>query len=270
MPNGYWYFLVEPILNEYTDKGDKEPLASIDLYFLDDLYQISLFGTKQVLHFIRIKVPDVSPDMPHEKSEVVERRIQIAKEHTVSLLRFIYDKKIAIYNASFWIFIDEDMPPNWGMNFELTLNNRWEFPKELFIAGFGNTIDCRTELKLLSDSLDERIPLQYRYLSLFKIFEIMFFDGTKPRKEFESLLSKYEAQFQTQFQKKMSLKGYIIDLRARCAHIRSNKNVTGVTMLNNKDAGEVEAFLPFVFQIARELVNDHPNNKGLNIGLGWV
>ncbi len=98
----------------------------------------------------------------------------------------------------------------------------------------------------------------------------MFFDGTKPRKEFESFLSKYEAQFQTQFQKKMSLKSYIIDLRARCAHIRSNKNVTGVTMLNNKDAGEVEAFLPFVFQIARELVNDHPKNKGLNIALGWV
>ena len=40
----------------------------------------------------------------------------------------------------------------------------------------------------------------------------------------------------------------------------------GVTMLNNKDAGVVEAFLPFAFQMAKEVVNNHPKNNGLHIG----
>ena len=206
MANGYWYYLVEPILNEYSDKGDKKPIASIELHFSDDVYQIALFGTNQVLHFIRIKIPHISPDMPHETSEIVARRVQIAKEHTVSLLRLIYDNKVAISAFALFNFIDEDMPPDLNININLTLNNQWEFPKELFVAGFRNTINCRNELKLLADSIDERIPLQYRYLSLFKLFEIMFFDGTKPRKDFEFFLSKYEAQFASQFPKQMPLK----------------------------------------------------------------
>ncbi|MBD1891486.1 hypothetical protein [Coleofasciculus sp. FACHB-SPT9] len=266
MPNGYWYYFVEPMLNEYTDKGDKEPIASIDLEFSGDVYQLALFGTNQVLHFIRIKVPHISPDMPHEIPEIVGRRIQIAKEHTVSTLRLIYDNKVALCPFSCFNFIEEDMPPNLNIVTNETLNNQWKFPNELFVAGFQNTINCRNEVKLLADSLDERIPLQYRYLSLFKIFEIMLFDGTKPRKELDVFLAKYESQFASKFQKKMLLKSYLIDLRARCAHIKSNKNLMGVTMLNNKDAGEVEAFLPFAFQIAKELVNTHPENNGLHIG----
>lgn len=262
MPNGYWYYLVEPILSEYHDQGDREPITSVNLCFSDAIYQLALFGTDQVLHFIRIKVPNVSPDMPDEVSKIVAGRVQIVKEQTVSLLRLLYDNQIAIYSFHFFNFIDENLPPSFSIQIQENLNNQWKFPKNLFVAGFQNTINCRIELKLLADSIDERLPLQYRYLSLFKIFEMMFFDGNKPKKDFDNFLTNYEEQFRTQFQKPISLKGYIIDLRARCAHIKSNKNITGVTMLNNKDAREVKAFLPFAFQIAKEVVNGHPKNMG--------
>jgi hypothetical protein len=263
--NAYWYYLIEPILSGYVESSYGDAIASIEVNFPDSKYQVSLFGKDSALHFIRIKIPGAYADMPKEMSETISKRVQLVKEHCISILRILYEKDISLHPMNLWQFIDDGKTPNLSINFEHRLNTDWVFPGELFINVFQNTFNCREELKLLADSLDERIPLQYRYLSLYKILEIHFFNGTKPKKELSIFLAKYENDFKNQFNRSISLKGYTINLRARCAHIKSDNNVLGITMLNNKDAHEVDGFLPFMYQIAKEVLNSHPENKGFRI-----
>lgn len=267
MKDGYWYFFVEPILSEYRDDSTTVPLATCKVQFEGTDYDVAFIGETHKLHFLRIRVPDVSPDMPKEISEVASRRLQLLKEHALSILRLLYDPDVSLYPMSAWNYVDSGALPSFAVCLQEGINSDWQFPGEQIAAAFGITLNCRNELKLLTDSLDRRVPLQYRYLSLYKLLEITFFQDNKPTKGFDEFLAPYQANFIAGFPPRKSLKAYIINLRARCAHITSNKGAMGVTMLNNKDAAEVEVFLPFAYRIASEIINQHSENAGLSIML---
>jgi hypothetical protein len=243
-----------------------QPALSPRQVKLDDtVYDVAFLGTPQTVHLLRIKVPNVSSNMQKEEFEAVDIKIQLLKEHGLSVLRLLYEKDVSLHPMIVWNYVNNGEPPNLAMNVQEKRNDSWQFPKAQVTNAFAVTLNCRNELKLLTDSLDRRIPLQYRYLSLYKLFEITYFKYNKPSKDFDSFLAPYEGEFATSFPGKKSLKGYIIDLRARCAHITVNKGAMGVTMLNNKDASEVEAFLPFAYRIASEIINQYSGNAGLSI-----
>jgi hypothetical protein len=267
MKDGYWYFFVEPLLSEYRDDSTTVPLATCTVQFEDTEYDVAFIGESHTLHLLRIRVPDVSPDMAKERSEMVSRRLQLLKEHALSILRVLYDPDVSLYPMSTWNYVDSGAPPSFALRLQENINSDWQFPGEKIVSAFGVTLNCRNEVKLLTDSLDRRVPLQYRYLSLYKLLEMTFFRDGKPTKEFDEFLAPYQAEFASRFPPGKSLKAYIIGLRARCAHITANKGAMGVTMLSNKDATEVEAFLPFVARIASEIINQHSENAGLSIML---
>lgn len=268
MQDGYWYFFVEPLLSEYQDNSATLPLVTCTVQFEGTDYDVAFVGTPNTVHFLRIRVPDVSPNMPKEQSEVASRRLQLLKEHALSILRLLYDPDVSLYPVSAWNYVDSGALPSFAVSLEEGINKDWKFPGEKIVAAFGVTLNCRNELKLLTDSLDRRVPLQYRYLSLYKLLEMTFFQNNKPTKELDEFLAPYQAEFVSRFPPRKSLKAYIINLRARCAHITANKGAMGVTLLSNKDAAEVEAFLPFAYRIASEIINRHSENAGLSISNG--
>ena len=52
------------------------------------------------------------------------------------------------------------------------------------------------------------------------------------------------------------------------AHVKSMKEVIGVTSLSNKDALEVEGVLPLLVRLGASIINEHESNGGIKIGGG--
>ena len=114
---------------------------------------------------------------------------------------------------------------------------------------------------MLIDGLDGHIPLQYRYLSLFKIIELNFKIGKKWKSEqLKDTLKPFEAIFnQEGFAK--TLYNLIHELRDKCAHIKTGKDIFGVTHLNQKEVAQVEKALPIMVNICISVLNVKSEGK---------
>lgn len=132
-------------------------------------------------------------------------------------------------------------------------------------ALFEHTLPQRESLRLLTDGVDESIPAQYRFLSLYKFLELRF-RGADDHWDFRALNAACEAQlaaFATlglgrTFQAELN------HLRDRCAHIRTGtgkKRRLGVTALNPAAMKEVRRLLPLLIDICRVVLNKDLEGK---------
>jgi hypothetical protein len=82
-------------------------------------------------------------------------------------------------------------------------------------AVFCETANMKQIVRLCSDALHATLPLQYRYLSLYKIFEL---DFKKDQQQWRKFLKPFEEEFQTLGLTRLTLFPFITDLRNKCAH----------------------------------------------------
>lgn len=108
------------------------------------------------------------------------------------------------------------------------------------------------------------MPLQYRYLSLYKLLELEFKKKKKWTKQIEELTDRFEEEFRTLGQKK-NLINYIHSLRDRCAHVKTTKGFIAVTQLSNKDMLEIDRFLPLMTKMCVTLINEKYRETGISL-----
>ncbi len=178
--------------------------------------------------------------------------IQESKEHFLSIYRLNYDPQ-GYFELSMWNFVEVNSPPSMSIKTDLVLRP----PNSGVIRDtFTSSFKYRHSLKLIADAQDERIPLQYRFLSLFLFLEETFKTAGK--------WNYSDAHKRLDFvSERLNRLGYtrkplstFIDIRDRCAHIKSDKDVRGITQISNKSALQIIEVLPVLTDACVAIFNE--------------
>jgi len=257
----YYYLIVEPLLQEYNDDTSVEPAMSVLIKAETKEYRVSFYTSNNQLYMIRIEIPDVPDEVI---PEIDLEPIQTIREHIVSVLRLTYDHEVSLFPRPLWNFIKEGQEPNLHIKIDKITNPNFTPHVANIRNVFVTTFPTRVQIKLLSDAQDARLPLQYRYLSLYKILEMEFKKRGKWTREYVEFVSGFEERFKN-LGICMKPTNYIIYLRDRCAHIKTGKGMLGITQLSNKDMIEVNRFLPLMTEICAGVVNKKYRDKGFSL-----
>jgi hypothetical protein len=259
MPTLYHYTPLFPLREEYRDDGSQVILSIPCEITGTRISEICLLGTDQTVFVIRITITSLTE---RTVSKEEERKITELVEHMLGVLRLTYDLEADfIRHGNSYLqmthFGDEGQPLNF--QFKIWYQVFRDFKVDVGNVGavFCKTAKMKEDVRLCTDALHATLPLQYRYLSLYKLFERDFKKAKQWReREFKKLLKPFEDEFRALKLTRMELLPFIIDLRNKCAHIvLGQKNNPGILGLASPDAGLVEAFMPLFWKIVAHHLN---------------
>ena len=243
MPRWFNYSLLHPLLAEYRDDG------STDLFVIPievsgvGRFEAAAIGVGGAVTMIRVTTLDSDGNLTPPQIEVV----QTVKAHLLAVLRLTYDIDIQeAHRMGTFISLgtrDVDERPD--------LNFRFEVPRTDKAMDWNNVRNVYTqseEIKplmiLVSDMQNGSLPLQYRYLSLYKAFEFEFRAGSQWR-GLKEILAAIEPEYASLDVGKRKLLGLFHDLRDRCAHIKTGpKDRLGIVGLPDQDLQVAEKIHP--------------------------
>jgi hypothetical protein len=149
-------------------------------------------------------------------------------------------------------FVEEGQRLDFRMNLWHEVFKNFKVNVQNVHAVFCETAKMKEIVRLCSDTLHAAPPLQYSYLSLYKLFELDFKNG----KQWRNFLTPFEEEFQRLGLAQMTLFRFIKDLRDKCAHIAlGRRDRLGIVGLESPDARLVEAFMPLFWKIAAHHLN---------------
>ena len=247
--------MLEPARGGIVDDGKRNPSFATKLNFPGgECLEASLYTDEQNEPlFVKIRAFDATSE---QDSARFADMVQLASQHLLSVLKMTWHSAARYIPLSIMTIEHAD---GRGGNVRVEWPTGYNFNAEAAPGLFEHTIEHRESLRLIADGLDMSIPLQYRFLSLYKFLEIRFRskDGNW---DYPSLNKACEHQL-TNFKNlklNRSLTGELNHLRDRCAHIRSGSGKNrrlGVTALNPTAIREVELFMPVLCEICRGVLN---------------
>ncbi len=254
-----YYVLFEPVPRVFKDTPSVEPLFSSPIIHGSRTLLLDFFANRdRIPSHARITIPDLErKEIPADLLPV----IQAIKEHLITVLRLQLDQRAEVFPHTFWSFVDDLSHFEVSLGIEETYERPSCDSKDLQ-AFFASSFANREEIRLLVDGMDPHIPLQYRFLSLYKILELKCKIGTEwDASRLSAALDPFKSDFELR-----AFRGNPInhnhDLRDKCAHIKTGKRSTfGVTHLNHAATVKVDGMLPILLKVAIALVNTHANGK---------
>lgn len=254
-----YYWLFEPLRGGLIDTPERTPAIQQAIKFENDTYDFRIYcDENNIPEFARVRIENLDKEeIPEDALEI----LQIIKEHLLTTLKLTYRKDIQFFPFALWSFIEESKEEI--ANVLAEYRGKHNFDKDLVQATFISSITMREELRLYADGIDERIPLQYQFLSLYKLIELKFRNnGVWDRIPLNNLLNQYHSRF---MDLGINLKpiNLMHNIRDKCAHIKSRKNKYqfGVTQLNHKEASLVSTVLPIFREICKDLVNEAADGR---------
>jgi hypothetical protein len=259
-----YYWIFAPLRGGIVDRPDRLPSFAIDVVDLDrKTYQVGLYCDEEGHpHFARCRIPDLADRSIPEASLPL---LQSIREHLLSVLRLTYriDTMLA-QPQSAWAFIENDKPPTVDLKVK-ELGGAKEFVAESAKDLFIHSYQIRELVRLYSDGVDPRIPLQYRYLSLYKILENKYrHHGHWNKLELSRLLARFSKEA-AEAGVSGEVANTLHDLRDKCAHIKTGssgkREMLGVTHLNLKEVSRVEKVLPLMRAACALVINERAEGK---------
>lgn len=254
-----YYWLIAPLRGGLEDTPEREPAFTLPIHTIDkNEYEVALYcDAHGQPEFARLEIPKLQDKVIPEPMLPL---IQSIREHLLSALRLTFKSDVMFAQPStVWAFIEGD-----GIReVKLVIQEFGEHiydpqkTKDLFV----HTFNIRELIRLFVDGVDTRIPLPYRFLSLYKILENRFRKQSRWDNEaLADLLQPHAENFI-----KLGFRGTpasaLHGLRDRCAHIKTGKDVLGVTHLNLKEAARVESVLPYLRAICAVVINERSHGK---------
>lgn len=246
------YWPVAPIRHDLIDNAQRAPAFTIDVHAdHETTYHLSLYiDAEGQPDFGRLMITGLPTEEVPAKAMPL---IQSLREHLLSAIRLSHQSSTSFAAYQCLAFVADGKPPGIHLQVAEQVNNQYspEQTKQVFNA----TFEIRELMRLYLDGCDERLPLQYRYLSFFKLLEASYRShGHWEHKTVNELLQTYADAF-----KQLGFRGSpfstLHDMRDRCAHIRTGKNVLGVTHLNLTEVAKAEKLLPYMRAIGARIIN---------------
>jgi hypothetical protein len=170
----YHYTPISPLREEYSDDGSTV-ILSINCGMKDGrVFDISLLGTDDTIVSIRVTTPLLNED---KLSNEDKNRITGLVEHMLAVLRLTYDVEADFVRTgnsyiTMMSFVGGGQGPRLhirGIGREI--NPGYKIKVHNIATVFCNTSKLKEIVRLAADSQHPTLPIQYRYLTLYKIFE---------------------------------------------------------------------------------------------------
>ena len=255
----YWYWTFLPLREKIKDDPDRAPSFKLDLIGETTIKEVAVYcDLNNEPEFVRFIIPNL-PEKEIPQKALSD--IQTLKEHTLSCLRLGYRQDItcgiAVHN-----YIQRG--DSYGLSLETKHIQNFHFDALAIQNLFSASFEFREVLRLYVDGCDSRLPIQYRFLSFYKLLELRYRHDEKcDVGKIENITSLFESDFaKLSFSK--SLLPTLHDLRDKCAHIRTGKgkrSILGVTHLNLSEAAKVEAVLPMLNKVCAAALNERAEGK---------
>lgn len=246
-----------PLIERYVDDGTRDLCtAEISIASVGD-FKVSLVGTKHRIEMIRVATLDSDGNLSAKQEETIGKLI----DHMVAVLRLTHDTEAALVRWGENVINigahDADGKPSLNVQISEIIGATPEVPAENIRNILVTSISHRSLIKLLADSQMPLLPLQYRYLSVYKILELEFrvagqWIGLR------ELLQPYEDEYRAQNISARSLPNVIHEMRDKCAHIKvGGDDSPGIIGLDGPDAKIVTALT----SLLRRVIVNHLNSK---------
>jgi hypothetical protein len=252
-----YYWIVEPVQSQFRDTHERRPVWQVDIPHSQGVATFALFLDEIGFpSHARLAFPNLAHDeIPPQFLSL----IQAVREHFLSVLRLTFRQDALLFPHPVWGFVEHMDSFSIALDIIPFHAVPGPFQAENARDVFTQTFTHREEVRLLLDSRNPHIPLQYRFLSLYRLVELVYRPRGRWRDtELTEALSPYASRFQKAgfTEKPLSV---IHSLRDKCAHIRTPRGSFGVTHLNHREAAKVQACLPVLFDFCRALVNERSN-----------
>lgn len=251
-----YYWIFEPLRGGVKDSPELMPAFKFDINYenFSQTYEFSLYVDNEGdPEFARLLIPRLNDKLIPEE---ILPLLQTTKEHLITVLRLSFSYKASYFPLTVWSFFEDDQPVDFGLDAQLRGKDILspEATKNLFF----HSMNFREDMRLYVDGGDERIPLQYRYLSYYKIIEKKFRkNGSWNKLELDLFLDRYKQKFKdANFHGKPA--SVLHSIRDKCAHIRTGttRESMGVTHLNHKEALTASNLLPTLKVITGQIINE--------------
>lgn len=160
------------------------------------------------------------------------KRFDDITEFFVSMLRIFFDEKIALTQHAFRYgnLIEDGLPAS--LNIDISLHPRsLNLDANTISAFWHSDNELKDILRLYADALYPYLPVQYRFLSAFKILEHEYkVSRHKWRPSLDVLLSHFQGDYEKLDLSNMKFSNLLIHLRDKCAHIKLG-NATELTII---------------------------------------
>src|SRR6266404_7059877 len=187
-----YYWMLNPLPKRITDNESRTPSLEHRIKYKGKEYKIAILSDDHGRpECIRLVIPDL-PEK--EIPEDLLPFMQLVREHMVTVLRLSYDPRVSLFDIHFWTFQGDGSSPR--ADVEMESHYKPVFDPAAVRACFAASINHREELRLLSNGANYDIPVQYRFLSLYKLIEKKFrHNGKWKQDELRKFVSKFEPDF---------------------------------------------------------------------------
>jgi hypothetical protein len=261
MPTWYNYNAVTPMIEDYVDDGSRDLcLGRIEIGNVG-VFEVAVVGEPTSIELIRVATLDSDGNLTEEQHLAVRKLI----DHMLSVLRFTYNTQIDLVRyhgevIGFGCFGRDGKP---GLRLKVQETGNLQVNGDNIRNVFLKSAMIRPLMKLVSDTQNPALPLQYQFLSLYKAFELEFRVGKK-WPGLTDLLAPYEGRYLALAVSGRSMTNVLHDLRDRCAHIKTGTSEElGVIGLDSVDASKVAKVLP----LFKEIMFRHISTKYSHLDL---
>lgn len=249
MPTWFVWSPVAPVVERYIDDGSRDlGTAAISVKGVGD-FELGIIGTKHRVELIRIATRNSDGNLSAKQAEMVSKLV----DHALAVLKIAYDVSVDLVRWGDSVISlgahDVDGKPSLNVQIDTIAGPPTEVAAGNICNLFGATLKNRPLIKLIADSQTPSLPLQYRYLSLYKILELEFrvagrWIGLR------ELLEPHSDEFKALKLCARPLLNAIHEMRDKCAHIKvGGRDDLGILGLDSPDAQIVDGLVKFLRRI---------------------
>ena len=253
MKTCYIYSFLNPPDEDIVDNKDSPPLGVVPVHLKDGrVPEAALLGTHNTVKGFRLSIPNVEEERIDPEDY---RRFFDLRKLMLDCIRAVYDPSAEFFRQgdgifAMWNFVDSEEGPSFSLKLTQPLNPDYRVNVDGIRQLFAAPQNLRPIIHLLADSGDFRLPIQFRFLSLYKIIEINYKITTN--KQFNGLITPLLPLFREVYPEITTCKevcACLTRLRNRCSHI---KLTTGDLGFSHFEAENDELFkaLPLIRRVA--------------------
>jgi hypothetical protein len=256
------YCFLKPAPTRFDDNGES-PLAVIPVERTTGaVWEAAILGTPSTIIAIRVTIPDIKDEKIEEEDF---RRFLSLRTYLLDCIRIVYDPTAEYFRVgdnvvNTWNFLAPERKPQFAIEIQEPFNPDYRVNTEGLRLIISAVPFMRPFIHLIADGADPRLPIQFRFLSYYKIIEMHY--RVTPNSRFTPFVASFLPDFQLIYPEittTRDLCSSLTKLRNRCAHIKLASGDLGYSHLEARPDDLAKA-LPIIGRMAIRAINvNHPD-----------